>query len=408
MKKRVALLCIVLVSFHLFSQEKETPKTQLSNFLSKSYYSVNLGGIFYPFSNENLKPGFATETFSKNAFSGRLIFLGYKLNPNLALQFGVIRPASWFKYDNVNNIGYQRSVWINAWSLSLKKNFPLTEKLSLYAEAGPVNVSRRGFSIVDEVIYPDTRFLSLLYGFGVNYKLSEKWRLTLNGTFIPKNNEENQPSISQYSAGFEYHLQKKSDDEAKELAENPEYFFPNQILQVSYGTGKIGYGINKFLSMNMKVGNFESFGIPVFWLGELKTTHSFSVTYQKTAYKSKKHFSLDWGVSATAFQTPETNNNIYAFSIFPVMRFYLLRRKNFDMYTNYSLIGPTYITKSDIDGITTGPNITYQDIMGLGFFLGKERKYNFELRIMHYSNGNFFAKNAGIAVPIQFTFGKTF
>jgi len=408
MKKRVALLLIFLLSINVFSQEKETPKTQLSNFLSKSYYSVNFGGIFYPFSNENLKPGFATETFSKNAFSGRIIFLGYKIRPNLAVQFGVIRPASWFKYNNVNNIGYERSVWINAWSLSLKKNFPFNDKLSIYAEAGPANVSRRGFLINDEVIYPDTRFLSLLYGFGLNYKLSEKWRLALNATFIPKSDKENQPSVSQFSLGFEYHLQKKSDKEATELAENPEYFFPKSILQISYGTSKIGYGVNKFLSMNTKVGDFESFGIPIFWLGELKTTHSFSITYQKLAYRSKKVFSLDWGVSATAFQTQQSHKNIYAFSIFPVLRFYLLRRKNFDMYTNYSLIGPTYITKSDIDGLNTGPKITYQDTMGLGFFLGKERKYNFELRIMHYSNGNFFAKNAGVAIPIQFTFGKTF
>ncbi|MEN8836190.1 MAG: acyloxyacyl hydrolase, partial [Polaribacter sp.] len=38
----------------------------------------------------------------------------------------------------------------------------------------------------------------------------------------------------------------------------------------------------------------------------------------------------------------------------------------------------------------------------------KERAYNFELRIMHYSNGNIFTRNAGVAVPIQLTLGKTF
>ena len=406
--KRNIIILLFLYSIPFFSQEKKIPKSQLSNFLSKSYYSVNLGGIFYPFSNDNLKTGYATETFSRNYFSGRIIFLGYKIKPNLAAQFGVMRPASWFKYDNVNNIGYDRSVWINAWSLSLKKNFNLNNKLSFYTEAGGANVSRIGFSINDEVIYDDTRFFSFIYGFGFNYKLSEKWRLALNGTFIPKSAKENQPSISQYSLGFEYHLQKKSEKEAVELSEKPAYFFPKNILQVSYGTSKIGYGVNKFLSMNTKVGNFESFGIPIFWFGELKTTQSFSLTYQRLAYKSKKVFSLDWGASVTGFQTNKSNKTVYAFSLFPVLRFYLLRRKSFDMYTNYSLIGPTYLTKSDIDGIDTGPKITYQDTMGLGFFLGEKRKYNFELRIMHYSNGNIFPKNAGVAIPIQFTFGKTF
>ena len=46
--------------------------------------------------------------------------------------------------------------------------------------------------------------------------------------------------------------------------------------------------------------------------------------------------------------------------------------------------------------------------MGFGIFFGKQRKYNFEMRIMHYSNGNIFTDNAGVAIPIQFTLGKTF
>jgi hypothetical protein len=99
---------------------------------------------------------------------------------------------------------------------------------------------------------------------------------------------------------------------------------------------------------------------------------------------------------------------VLAFSIFPTIRFYLMRRKDFDMYTNYSLIGPTLLTKDNLDNLNTGPKITYQDMMGLGIFFGKKRKYNAELRIMHYSNGNIFTQNAGVAVPIQFTFGKTF
>ncbi|MDB4205085.1 acyloxyacyl hydrolase [Polaribacter sp.] len=46
--------------------------------------------------------------------------------------------------------------------------------------------------------------------------------------------------------------------------------------------------------------------------------------------------------------------------------------------------------------------------INLEFFFGKKRAYNVELRIMHYSNGNIFLQNSGVAIPIQFTFGKTF
>ena len=406
MKKIAIIFFTFFICLNLSSQENTNPKSQPSNFLSKSYYSINFGGIFYPFSNGNLIDGYATESFSRNYFSGRML-LGYKIQPNLAVQFGTIRPAAWFKYDNVNGIGYENSVWINAWSLSLKKNINLNKKLSIYGEAGIANVTRVGFSINEKVIYADAHYASLLYGFGFNYKLNDKFRLNLNGTFLPKSAEENQPSISQVSFGFEYHLNKLS-QEVVEKHENNGHFFPKNMVQVSYGTSKIGFGANRFFGMSLKVGNFESFGIPVFWVGEVKAENSFSITYQRLAFRTEKIFSLDWGVSVTAFNTEATNEQVLAFSIFPTVRFYLMRRKGFDMYTNYSLIGPTLLTKSNLDNLNSGPKITYQDTMGLGIFFGKKRSYNAELRIMHYSNGNIFPQNAGVAVPIQFTLGKTF
>ncbi|MDO6740362.1 MULTISPECIES: acyloxyacyl hydrolase [Polaribacter] len=402
--KNRSLVLIFFISLSLFSQEKQ--RTKFTNFLANSYYSVNFGGIFYPFSNDNLIDGYKTDSFSKNWFSGRFM-LGHKITDNLSAQFGTMRPASWFKYDNVNNIGYDRSVWINAWFLSLKKDFYLSNKTSFYAEAGIANLTRFGFSIDDKVIYNDAHYASLIYGLGLQYKLTNKWRLSANGTFLPKSEKQNQPLISQFSLGFEYHLQQVDDKIAEEYSNN-DYFFPNNIFQVSYGTGDIGFGVNEFFGMSMKVGNFDSFGIPVFWVGEIKAKHALSLTYQRLIYRSEKIFSLDWGVSATYFQSTRGKTDVFAFSIFPVLRFYLLRKKDYDFYTNYSIIGPTYISKSNIDNTETGPKSTYQDTMGFGVFFGKERKYNLELRIMHYSNGNIFTKNDGVAIPLQLTFGKTF
>ena len=109
MKKILQILFLFLITNTIYSQENSASKAQPSTFLSKSYYSINFGGIFYPFSNDNLIDGFKTDTFSKNYFSGRLL-LGYKILPDLAVQFGTLRPASWFKYDDKNGIGYFRSV----------------------------------------------------------------------------------------------------------------------------------------------------------------------------------------------------------------------------------------------------------------------------------------------------------
>lgn len=405
--KKTLFYCFLLLCLNIYSQEKEIPKTQPSPFLANFYYSLNFGGIFYPFSNDNLIEGYKTDSFSRNYFSGKLGF-GYKFTDNLALQFGTIRPAAWFQYDNVNNIGAKRSVWINAWYLTLKKNIKLNKKLSLFAEAGAANLTRVGFSINDKIIYPDAHFGTLIYGFGFNYKLNERWRLNLNSTFIPERPSENQPSISQVTFGFDYHIQKLPEALAESYEKDTRYFFPKNILQVSYGNSGIGFGVNRFFGMSLKVGNFESFGIPVFWVGAVKAAQSFSITYQRLGFRSQKLFSLDWGVSATYFTTEATNQKVFAFSIFPTMRFYILRKKRFDMYTNYSIIGPTYLTKANIDNLKTGPKTTFQDTMGLGIFFGKKRTYNAELRIMHYSNGNIFTENSGVAVPIQFTFGKTF
>ena len=404
-KSYFSILLFCLFTFNAVAQEKENRKTKFTNFLANSYYSINFGGIFYPFSNDNLAPGYQSSSVSRNWFSGRML-LGHHFADNWALQFGTIRPAAWFKFDNVNNVGYENSVWINAWSLSVKKDFNLSEKISIFGEFGIANVTRVGFSIGNDVVYEDAHFASPLYSFGAQYWLNKKWRLSAMGNFIPKSDKYNQPSISQATLGFEYHLQ-QVDDKTAEVYANNDYFFPKNIFQISYGTGAIGYGMNQFFSMNMRVGNFESFGIPVFWLGDIRANQSVSLTYQKLIYRSERIFSLDWGVSATYFQS-DGKENVFALSIFPVLRFYLLRKKTFDFYTNYSIIGPTYLSKSVIDGFDSGTNVTYQDIMGFGVFFGKKRKYNFEMRIMHYSNGNIFSDNAGVAVPIQFTFGKTF
>ena len=191
MKKLFVLIAVLFFSSDFYSQEKQQ-KTKFTNFLANSYYSLNFGGIFYPFSNDNLIEGYQTETFSRNWFSGRLL-LGHKLSEEVSVQFGTMRPASWFKYDNVNNIGYERSVWINAWSLSLKKDVKLQEKTSFYVEAGVANLTRFGFAINDKVIYDDAHYASLIYGFGFQYRLSKKWRLSANGTFLPKSTKYNQP-----------------------------------------------------------------------------------------------------------------------------------------------------------------------------------------------------------------------
>jgi len=401
------ILFFVCLCFITTASSKENRLlTEYSPFLSRAYYNFNLGYVSYKFSDTYFNRGYFSNGRKKNRFSGRFL-LGYKLSNSFALQFGVMRPAFWYEVKNVNGEVNKKSVWINLWSLSLKKNLQLSNRLGIYGELGIGNLTRVGFKFYEEVAYPDAHYATLVGGIGLQYKLSKKWDLLLNAMYLPESSKHNQPYVLQSTIGLQYNLKQIPRVEARNYrAAN--YFFPKRLIQIGYGSDGIGFFTNRFFSMNAKVGKVENFGLPIFWHGKSEAKNTLSVMYQKTAFRTEKLFSLDWGVSITGFQTVATNQNVLAVSIFPVLRFYLLRQKTFDFYVNYSIIGPAYLTKKDIDGLSTGPRITYQDFMGIGAFLGEKRAYNFDIKIMHYSNGNIFTDNAGVAIPLTFTVGKTF
>jgi hypothetical protein len=79
-----------------------------------------------------------------------------------------------------------------------------------------------------------------------------------------------------------------------------------------------------------------------------------------------------------------------------------------DYYFYYSVAGPTYISKTLLDGEETGRHFTFQDLIGIGSFVGPGRRLNAEINIGHFSNGNIFPYNAGVKVPLTFCFGYTF
>lgn len=405
MPKRILIVLFFFSFLKISSQEKKESLTRFSSFLSKTYYNFNFGAISYKYSDANLKPGFVSENIKKNRFSGRIL-LGYKIKEDLAIQYGVMRPASWLEYENINGIGYSRSVWFNLWSLSFKKSVELNKDFSFYTELGIGNLARVGFEINNDIIYKDAQYATLVTGLGFSYRLNKNWNFLVNGTYIPKSKKNNQPAVFQSSIGMLYNLKNKPREITDKYDKVAKYFFPKRTIQVGYGSNNFGFFANEFFSMSAKIGKTENIGVPVFWLGEVKAKQSFMITYQQTAFHTEKLFSLDWGVSISGFQTLN-NISVYAVSIFPMLRFFIYRNSFFDSYINYSIIGPTILSKKNIDGFKTGPKITYQDFMGLGAYFGKKRNYNIELRIVHYSNGNIFPENDGVDIPLMITIGKS-
>lgn len=410
MKSKIYSLLILwgltVFTNHVWAQKSpsDTLLTRMTPFLSKTYFNFNFGGVYYPYSNANLNEGYVASGTKKNAFSGRFL-LGYKFQEDFAVQFGVMRPATWFSYEDINYEGEESSVWVNLWSLSLKKNFKLFNKLDAYGEFGLGNFNRVGIVYNDQVIYDNAHYLTTVFGGGLQYQLTDEWDVLANVMYLPESKKHNQPHTLQLSLGATYNLQQVPEEQAKAYAADEKYFFPKRLLQLGYGTSSLGFFTNEFFSLQAKVGNMDSFGVPIFWRGDVEARNTISLAYQQTAFRTKKYFSLDWGASVTYFQTELNREDVVAVSLFPVLRFYLWRPKSFDFYIDYSVIGPAYVSKRDLDGFKSGPELTYQDFMGVGFFFGNKRQYNFDMRIMHYSNGNIFSENDGVAIPVVFSFG---
>ena len=141
-----------------------------------------------------------------NPFSGRFL-LGYKFNDQLALQFGVMRPASWFKYEDIEYNGQESSVWVKYVVTIIKKNnFKLSKKTDWFAELGLGNFTRVGIYDSDIPIYDSAHYITAVLGAGIQHTINDKWDLIFNMTYLPEYKKHNQPFTFQSTVGAVYNL----------------------------------------------------------------------------------------------------------------------------------------------------------------------------------------------------------
>jgi hypothetical protein len=338
----------------------------------------------------------------------RLVLFGYEFNKYLSAQLTYMRPVTWVKYqyktDATGAIG-QRTIWMNVGGLTLKPQLPITDRFSVYGEAGLGIVTRSGFNddVTKKPVITDANYATFLFGGGLKYNVSKSMSLQLSTAYSPAQPSEKQPSTSFVAAGFSYRLQKVSEKKIEKAAEVG-YIHPKHMLQIGYSSNVLGYGVNNFVSSDK---------FPIFWGGDVEVFQGVSLTYQQNIFHTAKVFSLDWGVSTSYWQskgrgTGLSNPNkqdFFTLSVFPVARFTVLHTKPFDAYFYYSVAGPTYISKVMIDGQNTGKHFTFQDNMGTGIYFGEKRNLNAELMIGHYSNGNLFPHNDAVKVPLTLKVG---
>ncbi|MDD3080146.1 MAG: acyloxyacyl hydrolase [Paludibacter sp.] len=395
------ILFITLLSVELKSQDK---RSQIPTGLQKGYFEVNIGSINYPFGQASLADGYTlVDAIVVPHTAVRLVLAGYDFNKYLSGQIIYIRPVLWVKYKGVQtpeNNTISHAVRMNIGGLTLKGKLPLSSRFSLFGEAGLGVITRKGFSdeYTQQSVVTNAGYATVMMGGGVKYHINDGWALQLVGDYVPGKSNIGQPHTSFLGAGFSYNLRPLSEEKLQKGKESG-YIHPKQWIQIGYSTNVFGYGINKLVSGNV---------LPIFWGGDAQVKQGLTFNYQRNIFHNPKVFALDWGVEAGFWQSNLKKDEFFTLSLYPVFRLNFLHTKPFDAYFYYSVASPTFISKIIIDDINTGEHFTFQDNMGVGFFFGKERNMNAEIKIGHYSNGNLFPYNDAVMIPLSFNVGYCF
>lgn len=368
--------------------------------LQDCYFELGVGAIAGDYGAAQFQdvPGYAFESAELQATAVRLV-AGYEFSRYLSAQISYMRPLSWVRYtytggDTGRDSG---SVRLMLAGLTLRPRLPVTDRLTVYGEAGAAIVTRSGFNAPEGTpLVEDASDVALLVGGGIEYRLTDHWQLLASAVYSPENESSAQPATSFVAAGFSYKILAGSGAQPTRAAD-PKYIHPEQWVQIGYASNVLGYGVNDALT--------DAY---LFWAGDAEVRDGLTLQYQRNIYHGPRVFALDWGVSASYWRSDKGEQDFITLAVFPVFRFNLLHTRPLDAYVFYSVAGPAYISRVVIDGVDTGEHFTFQDTVGVGMFLGERRNVNVEMRIGHYSNGNIFPENPGVKVPLSLNLGYAF
>jgi hypothetical protein len=282
---------------------------------------------------------------------------------------------------------------MNVAGLTLKSRLPVRDRWSVYGEAGLGIVTRHGIEMNGASIVRDAIHATPIIGAGAIYQFNREWGFAMGGVFTPSRKGPVHPSTVAFNGGVAYTVDPRP--RPRPAADEPKYVFHKHLVQLGFTTNALGYAFNTAVS-------------PIFWQGDIRVDRGITLHYQRNIFHTRKLFSLDWGTSLAYKRSDLHRDRFLTFSIFPLFRFTAYRGKGADVYFSYSLAGPTVISKTVIDGRRAGNRFTFQDLLGVGIYTGRNRRLNAEVRVGHYSNGNLIPQNPGIKVPLTLNIGYAF
>ena len=373
-------------------------RVQYPTGLANSFVTVNVGSIGYAFSEQQLAPGHTVGSIEVPHTAASVVLFGHHFNTHVSVQGSYMRPIKYVRYQNLDGTDASQTVWMHYGTVTTQVRVPVARRLSVFGEGGLAITSRRGFALGDRPAVTNAQFASPLFGGGIEYGLNTTLDLVLGTSVIPARSQDNNPATIFTSAGIRFNMRPVPPERVAEIVAAG-YIFPRTIVQVGYATDVFGFSANRFFHET----------VPIFWGGDVKVKRSvLSLQWERNVFHTKKVFAVDFGASYSEWRSLQANDRFRTLSVFPVLRFNVVRTRQADAYVSFSEAGPTYISRVTIDGRAMGGHFTFQDFMAAGVFIGARKRLNVEFNLNHYSNGNLMADNAGVAVPLALKLGYAF
>jgi hypothetical protein len=349
------------------------------------------------FGHQQLEPGFVVGSVDVPHLAVRVDLFGHRFTKNLTAAVTYMRPAQFVAYHDINGNHQTSEVSMAYAGLTLGCDIPVSKRVGGYVEAGWGFTSRTGISVDAQTALKTAHFGAMMGGGGLAIHATPNTDLILGATYSPGRKAFTQPSTRLFTAGLRYNMRPLPAEEVEANRESG-YEFPANVLRLGFTSNVFSYAVNNFFSRT----------VPIFWGGNVETRHGVTLDYQRNVFHTAKVFAFDLGGSASYWQSNGNAERFRTASFYPMFRFFVHRAEQSDFYVNYSVAGPTFISRTQIDGRDTGEVFTFQDFMGVGAFIGRPRRFNAEIGIKHYSNGNIFTRNASIKIPLTVILGVAF
>jgi len=372
-------------------------RAQVPPLLQNAYIGLNGGLINYAFSPDQLEPGFRATDIRVHHAGFNVVLLGRQIYKGLSAQMSYMRPVRFLQYDGINGSTSSNTVWMVFAQFTAQQQVAVSPKVSVYGEGGLAITSRRGFVINDRPVVADAHYLGLTLGGGVQYHINNRWDVVGSFSVVPGRESVHQPTTIAATTGIRYNVRTLPPDRVK--YGEPGVIFPANVVDIGYTTHSFGYGANKFVSRT----------VPIFWGGHMNVHSGGTVSYERNLFHTARLFALDMGGSFSIWESGITQERFKTLSAYPLLRFFFVRTAGADVYVSYSLAGPTFVSKQQLDGQDIGTNrFTFRDAIGVGLSMGRMRNIVFTFQLSHFSNGNLLTVNPGLAVPVTFRIGYAF